>query len=309
DFRDLLGNYLKYAAYILFLVPFVALDSLWLAISAQVVVGIAAAEALGRWVERASGNVGLGRLAMALFLLCPLIQTWTLALYTEYFFTCLAVLFVERMDRDQRATTNVIVLGLITLFARPVGLFVVVPVGMQLLRDRLPARSRPWLMPAAGAALILFALGVPRIEHAQLAPIASGQVIAGIGGLGTQNFHGHTIGAAQGYLVDRVGLWEWGRITLRRTVSLFTLTRPHFSMVHNAVNAVFFVLYPLAIIGLWRSWHQQRVRLVLALIVSITTLVALTHDEWSGRFVVPLLPWLLALALLALGGRSPKAAV
>jgi hypothetical protein len=32
-----------------------------------------------------------------------------------------------------------------------------------------------------------------------------------------------------------------------------------------------------------------------------TLLVGLTHDEWSGRFVVPLLPWVILLALLLLG--------
>lgn len=310
DFHDLFGNYLKYAAYILFLVPFVALDSLWLAIAAQIVIGIIAAEALGRWVERSSGNVGIGRLAMALFLLCPLIQTWTLALYTEHLFTCSAILFIERLDREHRPTPSLIALGLITLFARPTGMLFVMPAIAWRLRERLSAPLRAWLLPFTGTTVLLFALTVPRIEHAQLAPIATGEVIAGVGGLGADDFQGHTIGDAQRYLVHHVGWMEWGRITLRRIISLFTLTRPYFSPVHNVVNAVFFALYPLAIIGLRRSWRQHRVRFVLALILLNGALVALTHDEWSGRFVVPLLPWLIALAVLAFAEHRPsKAAV
>lgn len=310
DFHDLFGNYLKYAAYILFLVPFVALDSLLLAIAAQIAIGIVAAEALGRWVERSSGNVGIGRLAMALFLLCPLIQTWTLALYTEHLFTCSAILFIERLDREHRPTPSVIALGLITLFTRPTGMLFVMPAIAWRLRERLPAPLRAWLLPFTGTTVLLFALTVPRIEHAQLAPIAAGQVIAGVGGMGADDLQGHTIGAAQRYLVHHVGWMEWGRITLRRIISLFTLTRPYFSPVHNVVNAVFFALYPLAIIGLWRSWRQHRVRFVLALILLNGALVALTHDEWSGRFVVPLLPWIVALAVLAFAEHRPsKAAV
>lgn len=301
DIHDLFGNYLKYAAYILFLLPFVALDSLWLAILAQVVIGIIAAEALGRWTERSSGNVGLGRIAMALFLLCPLIQTWTLSLYTEYLFTCSVILLIERLDREPQLTPSLLALGLITLFGRPTGILFVGPAFAWVLREQLPTPIRPWLLPFMGIAIILLALGVPRIEHAQLAPIAAGQVIAGVGGIGAADFKGHTIGAAQRYLADHVGWTEWGHITLRRLTSLFTFTRPYFSLAHNAVNAVFLALFPLAIIGLWRSWGQDRVRLVLALIVFNGALVALTHDEWSGRFVVPLLPWLIALAVLALG--------
>ena len=308
DFHDLLGNYLKYAAYILFLVPFVALDSLWLAIASQIVIGIVAAEALGRWTERSSGNLGLGRLAMAVFLLCPLIQTWALALYTEHLFTCSVILFIERLDREHRLTPPVIALGLITLFGRPTGVLFVIPAIAWRLLERLPAPMRAWLVPLTGAAILIFALVVPRIEHAQLAPIAAGQVIAGVGGMGAEDLQGHTIGAAQRYLVHRVGWMEWGQLTLRRIISLFTLTRPYFSPVHNVVNAVFFALYPLAVIGLWRSWRQDRVRSVLALILLNGALVALTHDEWSGRFVVPLLPWIIALAVLAFGEPRPSKA-
>ncbi len=89
-------------------------------------------------------------------------------------------------------------------------------------------------------------------------------------------------------------------------LSLFTFTRPYYSTEHNFVNAIFFAFYPLAMIGLWRTWRQSRIRLVLALIVFNTVLVSLTHDEWSGRFVVPLLPWLMALAVLALGDRTAQ---
>lgn len=310
DFHDLFGNYLKYATYILFLVPFVALDSLWLAIASQIVIGIVAAEALGRWTERSSGNLGLGRLAMAIFLLCPLIQTWALALYTEHLFTCSVILFIEQLDREHRLTPPMIALGLITLFGRPTGVLFVIPAIAWRLRERLPAPMRAWLVPFTGAAILIFALAVLRIEHAQLAPIAAGQVIAGVGGMGADDLQGHTIGAAQRYLVHHVGWMEWGRITLRRISSLFTLTRPYFSTLHNVVNAVFFALYPLAVIGLWRSWRQDRVRSVLAVILLNSALVALTHDEWSGRFVVPLLPWIIALAVLAFAEHRPsKAAV
>ncbi len=300
DLSDLTSNYLKYGAYVLFLVPFVAIGQMWLAVGVQILLGIIAAEALARYTERATGNVGLGRLAMALFLLCPLIQSWALALYTEHFFACMAIIFIELLDRDRRIGAPTIALGIITLFARPTGMFFVVPAMLWMWRERLPSALRPWFVPGACIALFLFAISIPRIAPAQLGPIASGQVIAGIGGSGTDGFDGQTIIAAQRFLVDRVGLVEWGGITLRRAVSLFTLTRPYYSVAHNNLNAIWYVLFPLAFIGVWRSWQVSRIRLVLLVLMLNILLVAVTHDEWSGRFLVPLLPWIMVLAVSAL---------
>ena len=87
DPSDLLGNYLKYGAYVLFLLPFIALGIPWLSVIAQIVLGILAASALGRIAERITGHSVAGHLAMAMLLLCYPVQQWTLALYTESFFT------------------------------------------------------------------------------------------------------------------------------------------------------------------------------------------------------------------------------
>lgn len=297
DFTDLTGNYLKYGAYVLFLLPFVAVGKVWLAIVVQVLFGILAAEALARFAERSTGNVGLGRLAMALFLLCPLIQSWTLALYTEHFFTCMAILFVERSDRADGVTPLVIALGIIALFARPIGLFFVAPTLLWKWCDRSPGALKPWLMPVGCSVLFLFAVSVPRIAPAQLAPIASGQVIAGMGGGDTAGFEGNTILDAQRHLFGQLGSVGWAKITLYRIGSLFTLTRPSYSAMHNGLNAVFYLLYPFALYGLWHWRKNRRVQLVFIVLLLNSLLVALTHDEWSGRFMVPLFPWIIVLAV------------
>lgn len=300
DFTDLTGNYLKYAGYILFLLPFVIIDSLWITILAQVILGILAAEALARFTERISGNVALGRVAMALFLLCPPIQHWALALYTEHFFTCMSILFVERLDRSPSADTATIGLGLLALFARPVGMFFVVPALLWKFRTRIPAPFSRWAFAVACLALFAAAISVPRIAAPQLEPIASGQVIAGVGGVGAEGSTGTTIMDAQRHLLDRVGPSEWAGITLRRVGSLFNLTRPWYSTAHNAINALFFALYPLAGLGIVRNRRSERVHLVLVILALNIALVGLTHDEWSGRFLAPLLPWVIVLASVGL---------
>jgi hypothetical protein len=87
-------------------------------------------------------------------------------------------------------------------------------------------------------------------------------------------------------------------------VSLYTLTRGYYSTVHNLMNAGWMLLYPLALWGLWRHAANHTVQLIAAILLLQTLLVGLTHDEWSGRFAVPLLPWIMALATLAFGPRG-----
>lgn len=301
DFRDLTGNYLKYGSYVLFLLPFVAADMAPLAIVAQILIGIIAAEALAHFTERITRNVAVGRLAMALFLLCPMIAAWTLTLYTEHFFTCMAVIFIEHLDRSTKTRPSTVAAGLVTLFARPVGMFFVVPALLWKWRPTLPAALRAWLVPGGCVSLFFFAIGFPRIEPAQLAPIASGQVIAGIGGSSIDGFDGHTISAAQLHLITQVGAVEWNRITVRRAASLFTLTRPYYSLAHNGLNMVFYLLFPLALFGWWKWRRNGTVGLVSGVLCLNILLVAITHDEWSGRFLVPLLPWIIVLAVLPFG--------
>ena len=303
DLTDLTGNYLKYAGYVAFLLPFVAIGEPLLAVLAQVVLGIIAARALGRLTARISGSASLGDLSMALFLLCPLIQTWTLALYTEHFFLCLSVLFLEQIERTTWNHPNTVVMGLFVLTTRPVGVLFVVPALLWKWSASRPTVIRNSFLVIGTAMLLAGALSIPRIARPQLEPIASGQVVAGVGGTDATGFDGRTILDAQRFLLGRTSLGEWSMITLQRMASLFTLTRPYFSTEHNAVNGLFYALYPLALVGLWRSRHDDRIHLLIVVLLLNAFLAGLTHDEWSGRFIVPLIPHLIVLACSAFARR------
>ena len=310
DRHDLTGNYLKYGAYVLFLIPFVALGLPSLAVLAQIALGLVAADAFARLAQRMTNSIVLSRIAWAAFLLCPLIQVWTLALYTEHFFTCATVLFIERLDRSTRVEPLTYGLALVTLFARPVGLFVVVPALVWKWTMALPHAARLALRVASICIVLGTALLMPGIERAQLLPIASGQVIAGVDGIQVPavGFEGTQIWDAQRYLIYRAGIGTWSCITLERMASLFDPTRLHFSKPHNAINSLLFLLYPLALFGWWKFRADERTTLLATIVLGYTLLIGLTHDEWSGRFLVPLLPAIMLLSMqgaLALTRAAP----
>ncbi len=302
DLHDLFGNYLKYGTYVLFLLPFVAMGLTAWAVVAQALLAVAAAFAAARFVERISTERRAGDLAFALLLACIPFQQWVLALYTESFFASIAVLFLERVTRPGRLDVIGILLALILVFARPMGMLFVGPAMLWKLTAQL---SVPWpqVLRNTGYVLVLLvAISLPGIARDQLAPIVEGHVICGFPELpGTMDdFHGSSILDAQISLVQRSPAYAIGLFS-RRVGSLFTLTRSYYSTAHNAFLAVHYSLLLLALYGWWRGRHHTVMGLIAVVLVLNTLLVGLTHDEWSGRFLVPLWPLILMMAAFGVG--------
>jgi hypothetical protein len=301
DVHDLLGNYLKYGTYVLFLLPFVAIGLPQWAVLAQALLAVAAAFAAARMVERITEDRRAGDIAFVLLLACIPLQQWVLALYTESFFASIAVLFLERITRPGRADAAGIALGLVLMFARPIGMLIVGPALLWKLADQLPIPFPRKLRNAGYTIVLLIAISLPGIARDQLAPIVEGHVICGFPELpdAMDNFHGSSILDAQISLFKHSPSYATG-LFFRRVGSLFTLTRSYYSTAHNAFLAAHYVLLVLAFYGWWR-WRTQAVVGLLAVLVLLNALlVGLTHDEWSGRFLVPLWPLFLIMAALGL---------
>ncbi len=291
DLRDLLGNYLPYATYVLFLLPFVALGAPGLAIPVQFGLSVIASHALGRITERISGHKAAGQMATALFLLSVPTQVWTLALYTESLFTTLIVLLAEQLLARDRPGPWTWPLVILVLFARPVGLLFAGP----LLIAGLGRKWPPGLRTAGYAGVLLLALLNPRVARPQLEIIVNSDVLCGCtadtGRL--MDFHGSSVLDAQLHLVELNGLGPHLKLMGARMASLFTFTRPSYSVSHNLLLAGYFLLYPFALVGWWmlrRSRPMEALAVVLAL---HAVLISCTCDEWSGRFMAPLVPLLI----------------
>ncbi len=301
--EDLFGNYAKYAAYVLFLLPFMAIGVPALAVVVQFVLAVLAALALARIAERITGSTRTGDIAFAFALLCYPLQVWVLALYTESFFASVAVLFIERVTREGRPDVRTILLGAVVLFARPVGMLVI---GPALVRKWSASMDRPvatWLRRSAHALVLVVAMCIPGIARDQLAPIVEGHVICGFPERpeAMADFHGSSIIAAQVHLFAYNGTAYAAGLFFRRIISLFTLARSYYSSGHKAVALFHYALFPLAVFGWWRFRTHAIVRLCGTVLLLNVLLVGLTHDEWSGRFLVPIWPVLIMFAALGAG--------
>jgi len=301
DTDGLLDRYRLYTGYVLFLVPFVALGVAHWAVLAQIAIGIAAAFALKRMVGRAGATALVGHLAMAAYLLAFPIQQWTLSLYSEGLFTPLVVLFLARALHPDRQGAGLIVLAIATVLTRPTGLLFVLPA--LLLPDRrgisrIPIRLR-WGLVAATVPLMLFA---PVLPQDQLAGMLQQPVVLGQPQRpeAAPDIGVRTLAHVQAEVIRTDGPMHWVRTMGGRVCSLYNPARPWFSTTHNAMVLPLLLLYPFAIVGLWSTRRSAIGRVCGAALALNTLLVALTYDEWGGRFLAPLLPVAILLASLGL---------
>ena len=307
DLADLVGNYLKFASYVLFLVPFMAVGLPAAAALVQAVIAVLAAFAAGRLSAVFFATERAAPITTVLVLLCLPLQQWVPALYTESFFASVLLLYLERAFSKGALDRWSIALGVVLLFTRPVGFCFVVPVVLwHLVVDRSARYALPIVLAASLCAL-LAALLVPGIPEAQLRPIAEGDVICGFPrhpGLAAK-LGGSSVLSAQQVLFTHdpvAALLTFGE----RVLSLFTWPRPYFSWPHNLFLAVHYPLLVLAIVGGWRSRYAPNAPPMLLGMMLHVLLVGLTHDEWSGRFFVPLWPLLCVLAAGPLAGLAGR---
>lgn len=297
---DLLHQYRLYATYILFLVPFVAIGIPTLAIAVQIGLGIWAAFTLRCCVLRLHGTPVQADLVFALFLLAYPIQIWTLALYSESFFVSLSILFLGEALRTDRPLFRLLLLAMLLTFARPVGILFVAPLLVWRVMENSGKVRILWIW-ATSTALLLAILFLPVHGLDQLRVVVEGHAIGGFPKYSEDGalFHGSTLADAQAQLIRDHGLGSWAGIVLERIAWLFSLWRPYFSNFHNALTVPFLLLYPLALLTVVRQWKAPFVQVLTAILLLNTIVVGLTYSEWNGRFLVPLLPLIMLLAVLS----------
>jgi hypothetical protein len=82
-------------------------------------------------------------------------------------------------------------------------------------------------------------------------------------------------------------------------MAFWGLTRPYYSEAHNWLLRLFF--YPLYFFALIKLTQQLKVNRYFTLYCSgmavvFTISVMLTCDEWSNRFIMPVIPFIIWLA-------------
>ena len=286
----------------------------WGIVLAQMVVSGLAAGALYNAVQRlAEGRREAAALATALFVAWPDVQQFNCYLLTESLFISLSVLSFWAVVRVQDGRwVWPLLLGLLVLTAltRPNG-FVVAGAAALAGMDGLYARPRFFW-----AAVVLLLLAVPlllRVLDNQLVTYfivetyQRGELMYGTSAWAMYSaapLHMPPAGTGQVARVIYFAAYNpafLARLMAGKLFVFFSSIKPYYSVGHRLMSVlVLWPLYGLAVLGarLREVWRPARVFLVAVPLLQ-AAVVMMTVDDWDVRFLAPVLPFVFALAALA----------
>ncbi|RYY39293.1 MAG: hypothetical protein EOO08_10625 [Chitinophagaceae bacterium] len=281
------------------------------------VVAVQTALSLASLLFFYNGTVRLfGRRAalIAGMLLCVFLPyfSWDFYLYSESIFFSGAMLLYYCIARlhtlHARQVLPLFILIAALMFTRPFGVLFIPPVFVFLLFARYRSRSDrfvAWGLSLAFAGLML--LVINRIFHGgedmdAMKPFVEEHVVCFVpqqptGAKLDLKYYDNGLKDIGYYIVHNPG--HFARLMGQRLWSFFSLTRPWYSRAHNAAIAAFLIpVYFLFFVG-WvqaaKRWKKAYTYLV-ALIVLYPLAVTFQCDDWHGRFTMPVLVPVLALA-------------
>lgn len=288
----------------------------WGIVLGQIGVSGLAALALYRAVQRlAGGRRGAAAMATGLFVLWPDVQQFNCYLLTESLFISLSVLSFWALVRTQGgrwpAWVWLGVLLLLTALVRPNGFVVAGAVGLAGVATLYVAQRRLfWL--ALGAGVLATPLAVWWLNHQLVSFFIVETYLRGELMFATPVWAIHpdaplVLPPAGWGQMSRVLYFAahnpgfLARLMLGKLFVFFSSIKPYYSLGHKLMSVlVLWPLYYLAARGAGRAavWRPARVFLVGVPVLQ-AVVVMLTVDDYDVRFLAPVLPFVFALAALA----------
>jgi hypothetical protein len=250
-----------------------------------------------------------------IFILTLPIQLFNCVLQTESIFFSISIIYscylFQLKKLDLRAGLTLSALLILLLFTRPTGLLFV-PGSLFFVFFRffrtvpLPVK----VLVAAGAVVCFFifldrALGSGG-ELNFILPFQTETIICGVPGLQDHadikiSSNPNSIEGLFYYVTHNPG--QFLRLAVVKTRSFFLLTRPYYSLMHNALLLVLILpFYILSIISLRWWWQHQKgiMSFCLLFIIGTWASVILSCDDWHNRFFLTILPYIYILSLPAI---------
>ncbi len=283
-----------YSAYTLIIALFIKLRlSLKLIIILQLSINLWATFRFYRLAQTLVKQPLIAALSTSILILSFPIQQWNFYLYTESLFTSLTILFAYHilLFKFTKIVDYLIISILLFLlsFLRPTGILLAIPLIIYLFlnRNQLKLHKLQSAIPALTLAIliafnIVFNTG-HLIEYTHLALQKSWIV------WGEKYFqHNHNSYSFLGFM----------EIIILRSLYFFSMLRVHYSNFHNLLLMSFYPIYLFALAGIYPLWKSSKTvfLFIVTIIIVFSSFSILTFINWQGRFMVPILPFIILLA-------------
>jgi 4-amino-4-deoxy-L-arabinose transferase-like glycosyltransferase len=244
-----------------------------------------------------------------LLIICFPFQKWVSFLYTESLFCSLLVILVYLLfhEKTKWKITAIAVLAM-AFFTRPTGILLL-PV---LLLSYLPfiLQKRYKIYYAVFLVLAGFLL-VPVLNWMMkgggdfnfMLPFTEGHIICGVPGgtplpALTLPENGNSIGGLLYFVYHNFSYFFISGC--KKMLYYFGMMRPYYSVSHNLYLASFFIpLYVFAASGARKLYRNDNALLWFCVtwIGAFSVIVFFSCDEWSNRFIIPIIPIIIILSL------------
>lgn len=245
-----------------------------------------------------------------LIIICasPLIQFWQFNLFSETFFIAVSLLFayVSLYDYIKYRTLKISLLGLVTIFARPSGIFTVICILLfKLYQDKRFTKKQILLLGSSTLLFlfigILFFFQLPYHDFSKY--ISNGSIYYGFPSWSSPELApgNYTLFNCYHFIVEQKDLKTLLSLFIHKLNSFFLTTRPYYSNFHNAINASHHLLYPFALLALYFSYKKQKAIYYFLITFSVMILlnalmIGLIFNEWSERHTLHVFPYIILLA-------------
>ncbi len=254
-------------------------------------------------------------ITLVCYLLCFPVQKWNFFLYTESLHTSLMVAglyflycIVQKMQIE-RWWVFVFFLLLI-IFSRPVGIIFLITAILiwiiWLIKKQRRIIYYPVIITFIGLCIILLQSkfvfyfnpdSLRRMEIICQVPQANSS-------LSYKEYNSAGLSSFFNVIVNEIGIKNFFTLGIKKLGTFFGMVRSFYSTPHNAILlCTEVILYPLAAAGLFFFRREKifYVKIFSLLYILITSVgIFFTCDEWSNRFIAPVLPYIIIMAGIGL---------
>lgn len=247
-----------------------------------------------------------GILSVLLYIGWIPIHEWDTFIYTESLFTSFCILSFTALlfSRNRWHFMLTALLFLFTFFIRPAGFSLAIALTAYLIAS-IPRKWFTFIIPFAGVLTLAVILIGNEIFHSYdpIPAYASAEIIYPKITLDVKAPADLTI-PETGTPLQKVFFFAlynpfyFIKLFVIKVALFYGNVKPYYSLIHNVVIVLFlYPIYYFAWKGLRRTEEFKKEKFFLAsFILANGLIVGLTTENWDGRFLVPLLPFIFILA-------------
>ncbi len=248
-------------------------------------------------VSQSFFSILYSRICFLVIVTCPVIIYWQLTFYTEIFFLALVMISTYYVFRDKMNYVKVSFLLFILMLCRPVGVFYVISLVFVLMKRAQFKYASLFLFSGLAFVFGIVLFYLPLHFNDFALPVFQGSVICGFPSypnsiLAEGNY---TLFQVYSEFLKQQDVSALLHLFFKKIFTFFTITRPYYSFSHNIINSFYYVFILGGLVGVIGLLRQKNApfftNYFMSVLISSLMIVILIYNEWSERFMVPLLPF------------------